>query len=167
MAGNFNAYRSVVNLGSGVKVFAADFSYFSPTNKWFDRVELHGTNWADPYNTVRFNMGKSNLYNFAFNWTDIASFNFLPTWADVTINQGILLNQQSLDMYQKNIDAELNLLAWSLVSTVLGLRAVFQFRYGNHRLRCSVQPICAALQLQQPRPTIIGAASIWSFQSGT
>ena len=108
--GNFNAYRSVVNLGSGVKVFAADFSYFSPTNKWFDRVELHGTNWADPYNTVRFNMGKSNLYNFAFNWTDIASFNFLPTWADVTINQGILLNQQSLDMYQKNIDAELNVL---------------------------------------------------------
>ena len=110
VAGDFNAYRSVVNLGSGVKVFAADFSYFSPTNKWFDKVELHGTNWADPYNTVRFNMGKSNLYNFAFNWTDIASFNFLPTWADVTINQGILLNQQSLDMYQKNIDAELNLL---------------------------------------------------------
>ena len=28
----------------------------------------------------------------------------------MTINQGILLNQQSLDMYQKNIDAELNLL---------------------------------------------------------
>jgi hypothetical protein len=110
VAGNFDAYRSVVNLGSGVKVLAADFSYFSPANKWFDRVELHGTNWADPYNTVRFNMGKSKLYNFAFNWTDIASFNFLPSWADVTINQGILLNQQSLDMYQKNIDAELNLL---------------------------------------------------------
>src|SRR5271170_7719075 len=110
VAGNFDAYRSVVNLGSGVKVFASDFSYFNPTNKFVDKFELHGTNWADPYNTVRINMGKSNVYNFAFNWTDIASFNFLPTWADVTINQGILLNQQSLDMYQKNIDAELNLL---------------------------------------------------------
>ena len=107
------------------------------------------------------------LYNFAFNWTDIASFNFLPTWADVTINQGILLNQQSLDMYQKNIDAELNISARSLVSTILCVRAVFQLRYRNHRLRCSVQPICAALQLAAARRTTTAVASISSFQSGT
>ena len=79
MAGNFNAYRSVVNLGSGVKVFAADFSYFNPTNKWFDRVELHGTNWADPYNTVRFNMGKSNcITSLLIGPTSPPSISFLP-----------------------------------------------------------------------------------------
>jgi hypothetical protein len=120
VAGSYNAYRSVVNLGSGVKVFGADFSYTNPNNKYMDRFELHGTNWADPYNTVRINMGKSNLYNFSVNYSDIASFNFLPTWADVSINQGVLLNQQSLDMYQKTIDSELNFLPGHWFQPYLG-----------------------------------------------
>src|SRR5580700_11410121 len=60
VAGSNDSYRSVVNLGSGVKVFGADLVLIDPNHQLFDRLEVHGTNWWDPYNTIRVSMSLKN-----------------------------------------------------------------------------------------------------------
>src|ERR1700689_1347810 len=60
VAGSNDAYRSVVDLGSGLKVFGADLVLIDPGHQLFDRLEVHGTNWWDPYNTIRASMSLKN-----------------------------------------------------------------------------------------------------------
>jgi hypothetical protein len=109
VAGSNDSYRSVVNLGSGVKVFGADLVLIDPNHQLFDRLEVHGTNWWDPYNTIRASMSLKNVYALTVDYRDINYFNFLPSWADITVGQGIYLNQQSFDMQQRAFDSELDL----------------------------------------------------------
>jgi hypothetical protein len=109
VAGSNDAYRTVVNLGSGVKVFGADLVLIDPTHQLFDRLEVHGTNWWDPYNTIHASMSLKNVYSLTVDYRDINYFNFLPSWADITVGQGIYLNQQSFDMQQRSFDSELDL----------------------------------------------------------
>src|SRR5271163_4953505 len=44
--GNFNAYRSVVNLGEGLKLFDADFTLRDPSKRFFDRADIRATGWG-------------------------------------------------------------------------------------------------------------------------
>src|SRR5689334_12386698 len=49
--GNFQSYRSIINLGEGPKLFGADFVLQG--KRFFDRVDVNGFGWGgDPYNTV-------------------------------------------------------------------------------------------------------------------
>jgi hypothetical protein len=109
VGGSQAAYRSVVDLGSGLKIFGADFVLLNPTHQVFDRFELHGSNWFDPYNTVRASVSLTNVYSLTFDYRDINYYNFLPSFANVSIGQGIYLNQQSFDMRQKTLDTQLDL----------------------------------------------------------
>lgn len=115
VGGSNDSYRTVVNLGSGVKVFGADLVWIDPTHQLFDRLEVHGTNWWDPYNTVRANMSLKNVYALTVDYRDTNYFNFLPSWADITAGQGIYLNQQSFDMQQRTFDSDLDLYPGHLV----------------------------------------------------
>jgi hypothetical protein len=121
VAGSNDAYRSVVNLGSGVKVFGADLVWIDPTHQLFDRLEVHGTNWWDPYNTIRASMSLKNVYALTVDYRDINYFNFLPSWADITVGQGIYLNQQSFDMQQRSFDSELDLFPGRVVQPFFSL----------------------------------------------
>ncbi len=87
VGGSFAAYRSVVNLGSGPKLLGLDLSY----------------------NTVRVDAKKDRLYDFTFDYRNIAYFNALPSFADPTIAQGVLLNQQSFDIRRRMFDTRLDL----------------------------------------------------------
>lgn len=110
VGGSDAAYRSVVDLGSGLKVFGADFVLLNPTHEAFDRFEFHGTNWFDPYATVRANVSLTNVYSFTFDYRDVNYYNFLPSFADLTVGQGVYLNQNSYDMRTKTLDTQLDLL---------------------------------------------------------
>src|SRR5215469_7556458 len=44
--GNFNTYRSVVNLGEGPKLFDADFTLRDPAKRLFERADVHATSWG-------------------------------------------------------------------------------------------------------------------------
>src|SRR5581483_4113590 len=53
VGGSFDSYRSIVNLGSGPKLFGADFTILDPHKKLFDRIDVRAYNWGgDPYNTA-------------------------------------------------------------------------------------------------------------------
>jgi len=118
--GNFNAYRSVVNLGEGPKLFGLDFTILDPKRRLFDRLDIRGNNWGgDPYNTARLDARKERVYNFSFDYRNIAFFNFLPSYAnpgDGPLLPGqspaslpVFLNQRSFDTRRRLIDTELDL----------------------------------------------------------
>lgn len=111
VAGSQAGYRSVVNLGEGPKLTVADFDFRDPSGKLFDRANLTATSWGgDPYNTLRLDMQRSQTYRFTGNYRNIAYYNFLPSFANPLLGQGVFLNQRSFDTRRRNIDLALDLL---------------------------------------------------------
>lgn len=110
VGGNFDAYRSVVNLGEGPKLLGADLTLLSPSRVFFDKITLNGTGWGgDPYNTARFSMNKEKVYDFRINYRNIAYYNFLPSYANPLLAQGILSTQQGFDTHRRFLDFSLDL----------------------------------------------------------
>lgn len=110
VGGNFATYRSVVNLGSGPKLVGLDLSFRDAAHRFFDKVTVRADSWGgDPYNTVRMDARKDRLYDFTFDYRNIAYFNALPSFADPTIAQGVLLNQGSFDIRRRMFDTRLDL----------------------------------------------------------
>jgi len=111
VGGDFQAYRSVVNLGEGPKLFALDAAFQDPSHRLFDRVDLRMNSWGgDPYNTARLEVRRDGAYRFTADYRNIAYFNFLPSFADPGLERGLLLNQRALDTYRRATDLELTLL---------------------------------------------------------
>jgi hypothetical protein len=98
VGGNFDAYRSIVNVGSGPKLIGADFTAVDPKHRVFDRIHVRAYNWGDePYQTLHVNARKSGLYEANADYRDFAYFNFLPSYADPLLSRGIVLDEQSYD----------------------------------------------------------------------
>src|SRR5438552_3407575 len=52
VAGSFDTYRSVVNLGSGPKLLGVDFTVLDPKHRVFDQLRVRANNWGgDPCST--------------------------------------------------------------------------------------------------------------------
>jgi len=110
VGGDFNTYRSVVNLGEGPKLFGVDLRVEDPSRRWFDRLAVRGSSWGgDPYNTARVDARKAGLYEFTFDYRNIAYFNFLPSFADPTRERGFFLNQRAFDTFRRSRDFRLDL----------------------------------------------------------
>src|SRR5277367_2457752 len=129
--GNFNTYRSVVNLGEGPKLLDADFTLLNPSKLLFDRADVHATSWGgDPYNTLRVDIQKDKYYRLLADYRNIAYFNFLPSYADPTVNQGVLLNQNSYDTAIRTLHVQLDLLPGKWITPYLGFERNTQFGSG-------------------------------------
>ena len=110
VGGSFDAYRSVVNLFQGPRLFGTDFTIIDPKKRLFDRIDVRGSDWGgDPYNTVHVNATKQGLYDFNFDYRNIAYFNFLPSFADPLLGTGILLDERSFDTRRRMSDFQLDL----------------------------------------------------------
>ena len=110
IAGNYDAYRTTVNLGEGLKLFGFDLQIKSPTHKYFDHMKLFGLGWGgDPYTTARLDVFKERVYDLHVDYKNIAYFNYLPTFANTFLDQGILHTERASDLRHKMFDAELRL----------------------------------------------------------
>ena len=79
----------MVNLGQGPRLLGLDFTIVDPKKRLFDRLEVRANNWGgDPYNTVHVNASKQGIYDFNFDYRDIAYFNLLPSFADPLLGTG-------------------------------------------------------------------------------
>jgi len=111
IGGDFNTYRSVVNLGEGPKLFGLDATVEDPSRRLFDRLDLRAHNWGgDPYNTARIDARRERIYQFSFDYRNIAYFNFLPSFANPNLQRGLFVNQRSFDTYRRAWDYRLDLL---------------------------------------------------------
>ena len=97
VGGNFDAYRSVVDLGSGPKLLGTDFSLTGA--RLFDRIDVQAQNWGDdPYSTTRLSARKDRVYEFSADYRNMAYFNALPSFANPLLGRGVLLNERSFDI---------------------------------------------------------------------
>jgi hypothetical protein len=98
VGGSFDAYRSIVNLGSGPKLIGAEFTIFDPKHRLFDEIRVRASGWGDdPYELFHLDAKKSKLYEFSADYRDIAYFDYLPSYADPLLARGVTLNEQSFD----------------------------------------------------------------------
>jgi len=106
--GNFQAYRSVINLGEGPKLFGLDFTIQDPKKRWFDRLDANAYGWGgDPYNTAHVDARKLKLYDFRFDYRNIAYFNELPSFANTFAPAGF--SEQAFDIHRRMLDTSLDL----------------------------------------------------------
>jgi hypothetical protein len=96
--GSLDTYRSVVDLGSGPKLFGADLTMIDPKKRLFDTLHVRASGWGgDPYGTLHVDAQKSKLYRFDADYRDLAYFNDLPSYADPLLTRGIILDEQAFD----------------------------------------------------------------------
>jgi hypothetical protein len=112
VGGSVDAYRSVVDLGSGPKLLGADFTITAPRNLFFDQIHARADSWGgEPYETLHFDMKKEKLYDFNADYRDIAYFNNLPSYADPLLaTRGIALDEQSFDTRRRFANFSLDVL---------------------------------------------------------
>ena len=111
VAGSFDTYRSIVNLGSGPKLLGTEFTVTDPKKRVFDQIHVRAYSWGDdPYSTFHLDGRKARLYDFNADYRDIAYFNYLPSFADPLLARGIILNEQSFDQRRRFGSFQLELL---------------------------------------------------------
>ncbi|MGA3040865.1 MAG: hypothetical protein ABSF54_08780 [Bryobacteraceae bacterium] len=109
--GDNDVYRSVVNLGQGPRLLGLDLTIVDPKKRLFDHLEVRANNWGgDPYNTLHVNASKQGLYDFNFDYRDIAYFNLLPSFADPLLGTGLVLDEDSYFSRRRMSDFQLDLL---------------------------------------------------------
>ena len=102
VGGSLPTYRSVVNLGEGPKLFQVDLNIQPPSKKLFDRLTLFANGWGgDPYNTTRVDASKQGAYRLTVDYRNIAYYNFLPSFANPNIAQGVLMDQRSFELQRR------------------------------------------------------------------
>jgi len=113
VGGDWNTYRSIVNLESGPRVVNVDLKYEPPAhdNNVADSFLLQAHSWGDPYNSMRLDMQRNRIYRLTADYSNISYFNFLPSYADPTMSTtGVFMNQRAYDTKTRNFDNELLLL---------------------------------------------------------
>lgn len=102
VGGSIDTYRSIINLGAGPKFLGTDFTLTDPKHRWFDTIQVRADSWGDePSSSVHVEAKKSGIYDFNADYRDFAYFNFLPSYADPLLTQGIVLDEQSFDTRRK------------------------------------------------------------------
>ena len=108
VGGNFQEYRSVVNLGEGPKLIGLEFTIQNPKKVLFDRLAARAYGWGgDPYNTAHLDVSKHALYELSADYRNIAYFNAVPTFANPFLPNGF--NEQSFDTHRRMAKVDLTL----------------------------------------------------------
>ena len=109
--GSQTVYRSVVNLGEGPKLLGADFTLQDPKHRLFDRIDVRANSWGgDPYNTAHVDARKQGVYDFRFDYRNIAYFNALPSFANPNLVNGIYLSEHQSDTHRRMSSFDLDLM---------------------------------------------------------
>jgi hypothetical protein len=108
--GDFNTYRSLVNLGEGPRLLGSELTLDDPRNAVLNRLVLQMHSWGgDPYNTLRLNAEKNGVYRLHADYRNILYFNYLPSFANPGPAQPGVTNQRAFDQLRRNADIELEL----------------------------------------------------------
>jgi hypothetical protein len=108
IGGSVPTYRTVVNQRQDFELFGTEFTIQDPKHRWFDRIDANGYGWgSEPYNTAHVDARKLGIYDFTFDYRNIAYFNAEPSFANPFAPLGF--NQQSFDTRIRSLSTELDL----------------------------------------------------------
>ena len=103
VGGSLDTYRSIINLGSGPKFLGTDL-HADRSQTPLVRYDSSASRLAGAMSrrrSVHVEAKKSGVYDFNADYRDFAYFNFLPSYADPLLGQGIVLDEQSFDTRRK------------------------------------------------------------------
>jgi hypothetical protein len=131
-AGDFNTYRSLVNLSQGARMTNAQLRLEPADSKLLDSGLLTLTAWGgDPYNTARLDMVKRGVYRLNSTYSNIAMFNALPSFANIgTPGSPLFFNQRTMDTRIRNYDNELTLFPGTRIMPYVGFSRNTNFGTG-------------------------------------
>ncbi|MDX1978676.1 MAG: hypothetical protein SFV51_00305 [Bryobacteraceae bacterium] len=108
--GDLNTYRSIVNLGEGVRLLRWD-TWLDAKKKWLKQAHFYGGGWGgDPSAWLRLSAEDGKWYRFNADHRTTAYFNALPSFANPLLERGILANQRSYDTRRRFTEFEVALL---------------------------------------------------------
>ncbi len=114
VAGSFQQYRSVVNLGEGPKLLGFDLTLQDPKKRLYETLTLRGMGFGgDPYNTAHVDARKMKVYDFRFDYRNIAYFNAIPSYANPIAPAGF--NERTFDTRRREASFELDLFPGSRI----------------------------------------------------
>jgi hypothetical protein len=106
--GSMDQYRSVVDLAQGPRLFGLEFTLTDPSKRFFDQLNVRAYGWGgEPYRSAHVDARKQTLYDFNFDYRDIAYFNAVPSFANPGAPGGV--NEQSFDIHRRTLSAGLDL----------------------------------------------------------
>ncbi|MDE3195528.1 MAG: MtrB/PioB family outer membrane beta-barrel protein [Acidobacteriota bacterium] len=121
VGGSLPTYRSVVNLGSGMKLIGSDFTILDPKRRLFDRVRVRALDWGDdPYESLHVLAEKQNWYEFNADFRRVSYFNNVPSFADPLLTRGTALDEQSFDTRRTLGSFGLEMMPNSMISPYIG-----------------------------------------------
>ena len=98
-------YRSVVNLGEGVRVFGANLHYEGK-----DSIDARANGWGgDPNSDATVRVSRDKVYEAYFQYRTMAYFNNLPSFANPLFAQGALNSQRAMDVRRQQMDFDIKL----------------------------------------------------------
>jgi hypothetical protein len=110
-------YRSVVNLGEGLRVFAGGLHYEGK-----DSIDASIHDWGgDPNSQATIRVRREKVYEMLFQYRTMAYFNNLPSYANPLFGQGALASQRSLDVRRQQLDLNLRWRPKARVSPFFGI----------------------------------------------
>ncbi|MBI3207775.1 MAG: hypothetical protein HYZ37_02595 [Candidatus Solibacter usitatus] len=108
--GNFDAYRSMINLGEGFRLVNWDMQYHSDSNTFLKKAFFSGAGWGgDPAAWMRGAFEDSRYYRLNVDYRSTAYFSALPSFANPTLDRGILFSQRSFDTRRHFTELNLDL----------------------------------------------------------
>jgi hypothetical protein len=129
-AGNKDMYRSMVNLGEGPKLLRSDLSLRSgyTGSGLFDTLDLSLNSWGgDPYNSLRLHLARSGIYDFRASYRNLNYYNFIPSFANPLLAQGLTLGQHSINNTSRVTDIQLDLFPNNKIHPFFGYSRVSTF----------------------------------------
>lgn len=108
--GNLDAYRSIVNLGEGVRLMNWDIGLDSGPLTGVEKAHFRGSGWGgDPSAWLQGGAEHSKYYRATVDHRSTAYFNAMPSFANPLLDRGILFNQRSFDTHRDFTEAQLEL----------------------------------------------------------
>ncbi|HLK50513.1 MAG TPA: hypothetical protein VKT49_20375 [Bryobacteraceae bacterium] len=126
--GSEAAYRSIIDLDQGPRLFGVDFTIKDPKKRLFDRIDARGYAWGDPYNTAHVEVRKAAVYDFNFDYRNIWYFNALPSFANPLAPNGF--DEQSFDVRRRMLNASLELRPGKRIIPYLDFAHSSEFGHG-------------------------------------
>jgi hypothetical protein len=81
----------------------------TPGSGLFDKLDLSLNNWGDPFNTLRFNVGRMDLYQLQASYRTVNYFNYISSLANPLLGSGSLFAPHNLNVNYRMSNVDLRL----------------------------------------------------------